>query len=117
MFNPYNILKDKGRISHDDAVKKANFEYDISTYPITDQLDLSQAIIENIPDQTFDPVILPRPMPKVRLNGVTLINGKDIHYTYINNDRVTNLAVLVVVPSGKGSQFYKGEAKKVFKIK
>lgn len=28
-FRKYNILKDKGRISHDDAVKKANFEYDI----------------------------------------------------------------------------------------
>lgn len=28
-FRKYNVLKDKGRISHDDAINKANAEYDI----------------------------------------------------------------------------------------
>lgn len=62
---------------------------------IINVLDLSDAFVTAIPYQTYKNLYPALPKPTVRVNGVTLKEGKDYTLSYTNNDRRGNAIVTI----------------------
>lgn len=97
----------KYRISH--------IDYEFEDITETDQIDLSEATIDEIPDQyySFSQAIKPNVVVKYNDNDLAKVN--DILITYSNNTEV-GVATVKVTPSGKGAHRYKGEKIATFNI-
>lgn len=94
--------------------KITNIRWEYEKITEKDQIDLSNAVIEDIPDVSFYGLPV-KPDPVVKLNGTTLKEGDDIIYDYMDNAAI-GTATLRVIPSGKGAHKYKGQLVKTFNV-
>lgn len=92
-----------------------NIHVDFENITETDQVDLSDATISPIENQTYQKGKVIKPAVEVTLNGKTLKEFEDYNLRYSDN-REIGTASIKVIPSGKGAHKYKGSKATTFNI-
>lgn len=95
--------------------KVNNIHYEFEEVTETDQIDLADAVISDIPDQFSNKGMPVKPEVTVTLGGNKLQPINDILVKYENNI-VNGTATVTVVPSALGAHKYKGSVNKTFAI-
>ena len=101
--------------SESNKYRISNVYYEFENITETNQIDLSTATIDAIPDQQHNFFQAIKPDVTVKINDSVLSKIDDVLVTYSNNTDV-GVATVKVVPSGKGAHHYKGEKTATFNI-